>query len=277
VKGRLRAALLAACLPACACGPDVAFNRAAARERRGANAEAAERFKNFAERWKDDVRAPEAMVRAARIYTYVFQRCPEAMPLLERTAREHSSSPWAEEARRALLDCPEYFPMRARANWVFVDSQTGGKNMRLEIVVSTATRSSADMHGAFYAGTQRFQEYRRRYVKEGWAVWEEDGKDRVPILRYPYREGNAWTAKRGGRPVDFRIESAKATVQVKAGLYRGCLKVRESQRGVPAWRYDYYAPGVGRVKTTIGGKGFENPNTELRAATVPSAAPGGGT
>ncbi|MBI5201112.1 MAG: hypothetical protein HY925_05970 [Elusimicrobia bacterium] len=274
----LRAALLLACLPLAACGPDLAFDRAAARERRGALAEAADRFGAFAAKYPAHAKAPEAMVRAARIYTYVFQRCPEAVPLLEKTAREHSDTPWAEEARRALLDCPEYFPMRARANWIFVDSQTGGKNMRLEIVVSSASAAAADMRGAFYAGTQRFQDYKKRYVKEGWAVWEEDGKDRVPILRYPYREGNAWSAKRGGRRVEFRIETAQATVSTKAGTYRSCLKVKESQPGVPAWKYDYYAPGVGRVKTTIGGKGFENPNTELREAKVPEpAAPGGGT
>jgi hypothetical protein len=29
------------------------------------------------------------------------------------------------------------------------------------------------------------------------------------------------------------------------------------------WRFDYYAPGVGRVKTTLGGPGYENPNAEL--------------
>ncbi|MBI4347156.1 MAG: hypothetical protein HY553_09900 [Elusimicrobia bacterium] len=261
--------LVAAALGA-GCGADVAFDRASARERKGVYAEAAERFAAFADRYRSDPRVPEALVRSARLYTYRLQRCPQAQPLLERAAREHESSPWAEEARRALLDCPEYFPMRPRSSWVFVDSQTGGKNMRLEVLVTTSTASSAELKGAFFAGTKRFQEFRRRYVKEGWAVWEEDGADRVPILRYPYREGNAWKARRGGRPVEFRIESSKETVRVKAGVFHGCLKVREAQLGVPAWKYDYYAPGVGRVKTTIGGRGFENPNTELRDARAPS-------
>ena len=40
--------------------------------------------------------------------------------------------------------------------------------------------------------------------------------------------------------------------------------VRELDRRYPkTWRYDYYCPDVGRAKTTIGGRGYENPNTEL--------------
>ena len=46
--------------------------------------------------------------------------------------------------------------------------------------------------------------------------------------------------------------------------------------GVPAWKYDYYAPGIGRVRTTIGGRGFENPNTELKSSNAPAPPPPGG-
>lgn len=263
---------VAAALSLAGCGGDFAFDRAAKRERRGAYVDAAERFERFAAKRPAHPRVPEALVRAARIRTYVFQRCPEAKPLLERVAREFPDSPWAEEAKRTLLDCPDYFPIRAGSDWVFVDSQTGGRNMRLVIEVSTASAESAELEGAFFAGARRFQEFRRRYVKEGWAVWEEEGRERVPILRYPYHEGQVWTAKRGGRAVEFRVESAAEVVKVRAGTFHGCLRVRESQRGLPAWKYDYYAPGVGRVKTTIGGKGFENPNTELKAVKVPPPA-----
>ena len=49
-----------------------------------------------------------------------------------------------------------------------------------------------------------------------------------------------------------------------AGVFSGCLKVRERNSAFKtSWRYDYYCPGVGRVKITIGGPDFENPNTEL--------------
>lgn len=268
MNGRLA---LAAAAVLGGCGPDLAFDRASSRERRGAYVEAAERFERAAEAHPKHARAPEALVRAGRIRTYALQRCPEAKPLLERAAREYPDSPWAEEAKRALLDCPDYFPIRAGSDWTFVDSQTGGRNMRLVVAVSAATAEAAELKGAFYAGTRRFQDYFRRYVKEGWAVWEEEGADRVPILRYPYHEGQVWTAKRGGRPVEFTVESASSVVTVKAGTFHGCLKVREAQKGLPSWKYDYYAPGVGRVKTTIGGRGFENPNTELKSSKVPPA------
>ena len=55
-----------------------------------------------------------------------------------------------------------------------------------------------------------------------------------------------------------------AAVRVRAGEFLHCVKVREQPEGAsPSWKYDYYAPGVGRILTTVAGKGFENPNTEL--------------
>ena len=254
---------------AAGCGSD--FDRAAARERSGAALTAARHFERFAARRPADRRAPEALLRAARIYLYVFDRCPEAQPLLERAARGYPDSPWAEQARRALLDCPEYFPLRPGSSWVFVDSQTGGRNMRLELFLagSGGAGARADIGGAYFAGKTRFQSYRRSYAKEGWAVWETEGKDRVAILRYPFRKGTSWTGKRGGRAVSLSIDADHETVRVRGGTFHDCIKVREAQAGLPAWRYDYYAPGIGRVRTTVAGPRFEKPNTELKSAKIP--------
>ncbi|MBI4425350.1 MAG: hypothetical protein HY554_16595 [Elusimicrobia bacterium] len=273
----VRLVVLAAVAGAAACGPDVAFERALSRERKGSHLAAAGRFERFARRYPDHPRVPEALVRAARIYAYAFQRCPQAQPLLEQAARSRPGGPWAREAERTLLDCPDYFPLRPGASWVFVDSQTGGKNMRLEVSAkegpaperASAAGPAAEVESVFYAGKRKFQTVRRRYEKADWAVWELEGRDRVPILRYPYQAGRAWSGRRGGKPVAFAIESAHERVQVKAGIFQDCLKVRESQPGLGAWKFDYFAPGVGRVKTTIGGRGFENPNTELASADVP--------
>ncbi|MCX5789278.1 MAG: hypothetical protein NTX64_12345 [Elusimicrobia bacterium] len=278
MKTRLASALALAALSAslAACS-DRAFKSAVAQERAGAYASAARRFERFASAHPKHPRAAEALVRAGRLYLYVFDRCPEAQPLFERTAREYPDSAWAEQARRALADCPEFFPLRPGSEWVFVDSQTGGRNMRLELFLrgSESKDGSSEIGGAYFAGARRFQNFHRGYVKEGWAVWETEGADRVPILRYPYRKGSSWSGRRGGKRVDFSIDEENETVQVKAGTFHGCIKVREAQAGLPAWKYDYYAPGIGRVKTTVAGARFEKPNTELESAKVPlPAAPG---
>jgi hypothetical protein len=53
-------------------------------------------------------------------------------------------------------------------------------------------------------------------------------------------------------------------VTVKAGTFHGCVKVREREAANRnSWKYDYYCPGVGKVKTSVAGPGYENSNTEL--------------
>ena len=54
------------------------------------------------------------------------------------------------------------------------------------------------------------------------------------------------------------------------GVFSGCIKVRETDPRFPrSWKFDYFAPGVGRVKTTVGAPGVENPNTELLRYQAP--------
>ena len=57
--------------------------------------------------------------------------------------------------------------------------------------------------------------------------------------------------------------AAGVDLKVQAGAFSGCLKVRRRTSGQASWVFDYYCPGIGRVKTTIGIPGGENPNTEL--------------
>jgi hypothetical protein len=204
-------------------------------------------------------------VRAGRLYAGKFRRWPEARAAFEKAARAYQGrEPWASSARAALLDCPDYFPLRQGAEPVFVDSLTGGRNMRLALRVQASTdgvRGSID--GAYYAGSQRVRETHLQYAKEDWAVWEINGKERVPILRYPFKTGMQWTSRRDGRPIEFRIESDTETVTLKGRKFYDCLKVRESAPNAQAWTNVYYAPGIGRIKTTIGVPGSETPNTEL--------------
>ncbi|MBI4387365.1 MAG: tetratricopeptide repeat protein [Elusimicrobia bacterium] len=290
------------------CGADRDFRKADFLESSGRAPAAARALEDFADRHPEDPRAAQALVRAARIYARTFHRYEEARFLYERAARwpfstrapenifrgqlssdvisegaapgdlseagaarEHASrAPWPAAARRELLDCPEYFPLRQGTRWVYVDSQTGGRNMRLELKVSASTEGATGrISGAYYAGSKRFKTYRRSYAKQDWAIWEGSGKERLPILRYPYSAQTAWTGARDGRPVRFSIEPGLHAVAVRAGTFGDCLKVREASPGENSWSYHYYAPGVGRVKTTVGGSGFEFPNTELGSYSIP--------
>jgi hypothetical protein len=157
------------------------------------------------------------------------------------------------------MTCPDYFPVAEGRSWTYGDSASAGRAMRLEW-----TGRAASVATVLYAGQRKLSEGQARFEVSDWTLWQTDADGRFALLRYPYAEGRRWQAARGGRRLTYEIESADATARTAAGVFHGCLKVRETTEGVAdAWRYDYYCPFVGRALTTVGGPGFENPNTEL--------------
>ena len=230
--------------------------------------QALDHYEAFVSRSPKDPRGCEVRLRAAELYRRTFGRCEEARRHYEAAARGFPRQrECAARARAGLLVCPDYFPLDPGRTWVYVDSASGGLAMRqtLEARGTAAARgASGELTTALYAGNRRIQSGVEKYVKEDWAVWRVDGGRREPILRYPYTEGQTWDLKRAGVRVDYLVVSSSMAVAARAGRFSACLKVREKDsRFATAWRYDYYCPGVGRVKTTVGGPGFENPNAEL--------------
>lgn len=214
----------------------------------------------------DGPRAAEANVRAADIYARRFERCVEARPHYEAAARLDPHGPWGARGRAGIMDCPDYFPLDAGRTWVYGDSASGGRAMRLEWQVRESSGGeSGVILAARYAGNRRQDVEEETYRKRHWEVLEtsRDARNAV-ILRYPYRTGERWTTSRNGVRFSYRIEDADAKAQTAAGAFEHCLKVRETNLRFPgSWAYHYYAPFVGPVKTTIAGPRYEHPNVEL--------------
>jgi len=227
--------------------------------------QAMKHYEKFLASRPKDPRACEVHLRAAELYRTVFNRCEEARVHYEAAARDFPrQTACLERAKTGLLRCPDYFPTDAGRTWIYVDSASGGKAMRLEWEARASSGSVGSIVSAMYAGDRRIEAKTEFFQKADWAVWRVDKDGREAILRYPYNEAMAWSAKRGKTKVEYLVVSGSTTVNVAAGVFSGCLKIRESESTFKnAWRYDYYCPGVGRVKTTIGGPGYENPNTEL--------------
>ncbi|MBU2530068.1 MAG: hypothetical protein KKD35_03415, partial [Elusimicrobia bacterium] len=83
------------------------------------------------------------------------------------------------------------------------------------------------------------------------------------ILKYPLVKNKRWIAKRAGTKIDYEIVDTGIEVEVKAGVFVNCVKVRERVKNSSSWVYVYYAPWVGKILTTVAGKGFENRVEEL--------------
>ena len=227
--------------------------------------QALKHYEKFLADRPNDPRACEVRLRAAEIYRG-FGRCGEARMHWETAVRDFpKATECRDRARASLLSCPDYFPLDKGRAWVYADSESLGKAMRLEWEVRRSTGSvSGAIQTTLFAGSKRNREASESYEKRDWAVWRTDANPPEPFLRYPFGQDQAWSGKRGGARVDWLVVSTTATVKVAAGEFKNCLKVRELDRRFPkTWRYDYYCPDVGRTKTTIGGRGYENPNTEL--------------
>ena len=79
-----------------------------------------------------DPRACEVRLRAAEIYRG-FGLCDQARRNWETAVRDFPNMrECAERAKIRLLSCPDYFPLDAGRTWVYVDSASGGRAMRLE-------------------------------------------------------------------------------------------------------------------------------------------------
>lgn len=227
--------------------------------------QALQHYEAFLSHRPRDPRACEVRLRAAALER-AFGRCGEARLHLEAAARDFPRmTECADRAKTALLSCPDYFPLDLGRTWTYVDSDSKGKAMRLDWEVRRATASAEGLlQTSLYAGNRRIRESSESYAKRDWAIWRTDADPAEPLLRYPFAAGQNWRGTRGKAVIDWTVVTASATVKVAAGEFKDCLKVREHDLTYArTWRFDYYCPDVGRVKITIGGPGFENPNTEL--------------
>ncbi|MBI4679078.1 MAG: hypothetical protein HY748_15990 [Elusimicrobia bacterium] len=227
---------------------------------------AVQHYERFASRRPRDPRTAEALVRAAGIYAAKLDRCLEARRHYEASLRRFpDAEPWASRAKAGLMACPDYFPFGPGWRWIVGDTASGGKNMRLELEVRRSSGAvSAEMSSALFAGKKVIKSEVLSYAKKDWAVWETAPGRKVPILRFPFTKGHSWSARSGEDQIEYLVEADDAEAETVAGVFKDCLKIKEfNPRFAGSWKYDYYAPSVGRVKTTVGGPDFENPNTEL--------------
>src|SRR5207253_299504 len=135
-------------------------------------------FEAFEASRPDDPRSAEALVRAGDIYSHQFKRCLEARRHYEAALRRFPAlEPWAEKAKAGLMDCPDYFPLDSNRVWVYGDSASRGRNMRLEweLRVSSAG-AGGKIASALYAGTKKINAKTEAYEKKDWTVWQLSGR-----------------------------------------------------------------------------------------------------
>jgi len=254
------------------CGPDAAFKRARGAEAKGRAYEAWQKYQAFAARFPDDKNAAEAVFRAGWLAQNELADCGVALAFYDRVGQKYpGSDPWAGAAAFHAQNCPDYFPLVPKMSWVEGDSDTGGRNARIESacqVSSTSARlpfSTGLLSRSYFAGTNKFKTIDVLYRKEGATVWEHPAGGETPrmVLKAPLEEGARWTAQAGGRTYKYEILSTTRTVTVSAGTFERCLLVQGRAEGVPGGTNEYYAPSVGRILTSFSTDAGERRNIEL--------------
>lgn len=153
-----------------------------------------------------------------------------------------------------------YFPLADGAKWEYTGrflSSTGGQyparaTIRIEGTTLIRGRryfkyvTSGDFTGAPNAPTklEQVRYYRAEaggiYFLSGDAL---DGAERL-AMPLPITVGERWLSG----SVEVTAESV-GTIEIGARKYTDCLKLTYRQPGVPRANEDYYAPGVGLVKS----------------------------
>lgn len=254
------------------CGPEASFKRARGAEAKGRAYEAWQKYQAFAAQFPDDKRAPEAVFRAGLLAQQTLGDCSAAQAFYERVAQKYASAePWVSAAAFQSANCPDFFPLVPKMSWVEGDSDTGGRNARIEseCLVSTPAATIAFSVGkltrSYFAGTNKFKSVDILYRKEGATVWEHPADGETPrlVLKAPLQEGARWTATVGGRSYTYEILSTTRTVSVAAGTFENCLLIRGKAEGIPGATNEYYAPSIGRILTSFSTDTGERRNIEL--------------
>jgi len=265
-------ALLVLVIPLVGCGADAQFKRAKGAETAGRPYEAWQKYQEFAARNPDDARTAEALFRAGWLAESVLGDCTAAKSFYARVEKEYmASQPWSAQASFQSANCPDFFPLVPGSAWVEGDSESGGKNARIESICEASSGTAAIPMSAgiivrsYYGGNSKFKTSRTLYRKEGATVWEFEADSAVGrgVLRGPLDVGTTWEGELAGRTFRYEVVSDSATVTVRGGTFPGCLLVRARADGVPGATNEYYAPFVGRVLTSFSGEGGERRNTEL--------------
>ncbi|MBN1621238.1 MAG: VanZ family protein [Endomicrobiales bacterium] len=252
-----------------ACGPNYQFSKASKLEKKGFYVEAALEYEKVSDKYPDHPKAPESLYRIGCIFQKNLKVYSQARLYFNRLLDRYSElENWKHLAELGLFNSPDYFPLNDGNFWIEGDSKTGGRNMQSKWACKQVSTDTFHIKRSITAGKSFVTSVSRYFRKQSFELREytsEKSKRYTIIISYPFKEGRTWKTVRDNRGVDYLIVSNGVSVDVKAGKFRDCLKVRERYNDLPgSVKFNYYAPEVGWVLTTTakyGGK--EHRSSEL--------------
>ncbi|MBI2874529.1 MAG: hypothetical protein HYY09_05540 [Firmicutes bacterium] len=149
------------------------------------------------------------------------------------------------------LKVSDYFPVKPGMQWGFEGWGNEYATYNLEVVRASGeyVQTSEDNGGTVMARVYRVTENEVVEVyREGEAYDKPDRLDRREkedvILRAPLAVGNKWPLGTG----TSEIVAVGLELKVPAGTFRDVIKVKRGNPESENLVFDYYAPGVGKIK-----------------------------
>lgn len=237
------------------CG-DTEFRSARKAEKLGRYPTAIEEYEKFFQKDTANPKSAEALFRIGEIYRTVLKDYVRARLYFEKVSTQYKQSPWSLQAEIGYMNSPDYFPLVSGFKRRIGDSASGGNHMQMEESFHPIKESALrlKMERQIYAGETQVGKKEYLYEKKDRELREfSPGNEQYSvILRYPPEQNLKWETLREGKRVVFTIESDRQTIEIKAGIFTNCLKVKNQFVDTKhSWRYDYYAPEAGLILMSV--------------------------
>ncbi|MFH1258307.1 MAG: VanZ family protein [Elusimicrobiota bacterium] len=237
------------------CGVDYTWRKADKLEKEKNYSAAITAYRKIITKYSSSPYLPESYYRIARIWQ-LQERLVQARENYQVLIGSFPASDWGLRAREEITACYDYFPLVEGNYWLDVDSESGGKYYRAEIKCGKKQGKEFKLISRIFAGEKLVgkQEVIYQKSKDGLSMSNSPGKTFFQTIAAPIKNGESWVSTLDGEKIRLTIISCREKVKVRAGQFDDCLKIKQQPLDYPSsWRFDYYAPQVGRILVTQAG------------------------
>jgi hypothetical protein len=159
-----------------------------------------------------------------------------------------------------------YYPLKEGLRWEYtvMSSQGGPKKLTITNLAPREVNGVKVTPRRWQVDGASFVEFMEKDNSGIYRYAEQGGEKQPPVvitpkeyhLKFPIAHGSSWdmTTRQGNRTfkVSLTIESVSEEVTVPAGTFKDCLEIKQvggDESGSSVLAYEWYAPGVGIVKS----------------------------
>lgn len=228
------------------------------KEKRFENAE--KEFLSVVIKWPSDKNCAEAMFELGNICKEIKKDYNQSVLWYSQVVKKFPATEFAKVAEVKILESPDYLGLIDKNRVILGDSETKGRNMRLETRVEKLDYNLYLMQSDLFAGDKFVRTEKKYYLKKNGEIREfnvnpseiknESKVESKIVLKYPFVSGNVWKTYFAGKSFVLKIVEDNITMNIADKKFDKCIKVMEKIEDSVGVKYFYYAADVGCIKIT---------------------------